>query len=129
MFEGWRKPKVEKTEAQKEMDKKQNRAKIALGVSAAAAVGSAYGIHEQNKSLKDLSHPTPASAPATAENPTLGKRAGDAPEKITIPAPTAGEAVAVDLGEKQVTIDAPEVAESVTVDLGERQVTIDRPER
>jgi hypothetical protein len=98
MFEMFnRKPKTPQ-----ERDKDRRNALI--GAAGLAAVGAA-ATHEEIPDLSTTNAPITAEAPSN--NPTLGMRAGDAPEKVIIPAPAAEttDTAVVDLAEKQVVVD------------------------
>jgi hypothetical protein len=116
-FEGLFKKKS-RTEEEKAADAARAKQVGMLGVAAAGAVGAGamgHAIHESDKALEErrAMNRAPASAPASAENPTLGKSSADAPPPITIPSPE-NKRIAVDL----------EAPEGVVIDLAEKHYVI-----
>lgn len=87
-------------------EKDQEKRNTVIAAAGLAAVGAA-ATHQE---IPDLSNLNAVNAPVTVEapanNPTLGKHAGDAPETIVIPAPTAEAAdpVVINLAEEQVVV-------------------------
>ena len=96
----------EGTKAQKTKDN------IVLGTAAGLAAVGVYAGTEINKQNHDLENsPVPASAPADAENPTLGMTSTDSPAPITIPVPaemSPQPEKVIDLAEVQHIIEHPE---------------------
>lgn len=132
-----RAPRIEKTDAQKEQDRKQALAGAAVLGAGALAAGAAYEIHTSDAALDArLNSPAPATAEAAQTNPTLGKSTESSPEPIVI-ARMGGEKATLDLANGQQSVDAPAVERSsVDVDAGERvslefpdtRVSIDAPD-